>query len=638
MQMTNNIVIFSGGRGTKHIQSALIGSNVNLTFIVNGYDSGLSTGLARKNYEGLLGPSDFRKSVSGILELGGESDRKIAQILESRDILCMGPRALSFIDNQLRDVDFERADFIHKSVEIFVNTQPVISGSLDLKDFALGNAVFVGHFIKQGSNFNLAQETFSGLLLKNFPNVKILNVSNGEDLWLVALSKNYATVDEGTIVQSFPLEPIEQLALINRSMFLSLEQEYGYWKKFDSNLHGLIADNKVTPKANISALQAIEASDLIIYGSGTMHSSILPSFLTHDVVNSITNNERAIKSLFVNGERDTDFALSEDVENLIRKFLKFVPASKGKPLTDIVFLRESWDKADFEIPMNGLLNDVNVIRVKSSDNRLYTSSSSFRVIANILVSRFGVQLLPTKEIVSVISPILDERSRIQDFLSVIESNTVVRGKLVENILVDGGSVDGTYEYLESHFSNEIFTYPESKKLGRFAAINCGLDKARGDVVLIYPADLEYEFDVMRDIMKMLEVYPDALITTTRASGVLASLNLAKVYSGRKRLYWLSRLGGQVISFFLSIKVGQAITDPFTSVFGGKQELLRKIVPDRGDVSGFVNMILNCKKMGVEIIQVNVNYSPRGVSDGKKTNLKQGLLGLVATLGYLFKKH
>ena len=42
-------------------------SNVELFLLINGYDDGLSTGIARRALGKMLGPSDFRKNITYIL-------------------------------------------------------------------------------------------------------------------------------------------------------------------------------------------------------------------------------------------------------------------------------------------------------------------------------------------------------------------------------------------------------------------------------------------------------------------------------------------------------------------------------------------------------------------------------------------
>ena len=72
-----NVVLFSGGRGSRVLSKDLITNpRVNLTIAINGYDDGASTGEVRRFLKDSLGPSDFRKNASrmaGALQSCGSS-------------------------------------------------------------------------------------------------------------------------------------------------------------------------------------------------------------------------------------------------------------------------------------------------------------------------------------------------------------------------------------------------------------------------------------------------------------------------------------------------------------------------------------------------------------------------------------
>src|SRR5687768_10513226 len=63
------VVLFSGGRGSRALAQQLVGSDrVDLTLVINGYDDGASTGEVRRFLGDCLGPSDFRKNASRVAE------------------------------------------------------------------------------------------------------------------------------------------------------------------------------------------------------------------------------------------------------------------------------------------------------------------------------------------------------------------------------------------------------------------------------------------------------------------------------------------------------------------------------------------------------------------------------------------
>ncbi len=80
-----NVVIFTGGNGNanliKHLKDIPF---VNLSLLINGYDDGLSTGIIRSANRGMLGPSDFRKNFTYIIDDFTESNRNIKRLFEHR--------------------------------------------------------------------------------------------------------------------------------------------------------------------------------------------------------------------------------------------------------------------------------------------------------------------------------------------------------------------------------------------------------------------------------------------------------------------------------------------------------------------------------------------------------------------------
>ena len=63
------IALFSGGSGNIRFVNLINNlPGVELSILVNGYDDGKSTGEIRKYIPGILGPSDFRKNISHLID------------------------------------------------------------------------------------------------------------------------------------------------------------------------------------------------------------------------------------------------------------------------------------------------------------------------------------------------------------------------------------------------------------------------------------------------------------------------------------------------------------------------------------------------------------------------------------------
>src|SRR4029077_13348579 len=82
----------------------------------------------------------------------------------------------------------------------------------------------------------------------------------------------------------------------------------------------IIARNETFPGLNPHARQALEKADVIIYGPGTQHSSLLPSYLTQGAAAAIAGNKSADKIFIANIHRDADIQ-ADDANDLADKFM-----------------------------------------------------------------------------------------------------------------------------------------------------------------------------------------------------------------------------------------------------------------------------------------------------------------------------
>ena len=81
----HKVVIFCGGSGSESIIRYFSEQkNIDLTLLINAYDDGKSTGEIRKRISGLLGPSDFRKNLSYLINFFSNEQRNLKKIFEFR--------------------------------------------------------------------------------------------------------------------------------------------------------------------------------------------------------------------------------------------------------------------------------------------------------------------------------------------------------------------------------------------------------------------------------------------------------------------------------------------------------------------------------------------------------------------------
>ena len=215
------IVVFSGGRGTKAVQESLSGiDNVRVTYLINGYDSGLSTGEVRRLIPGMLGPSDFRKALSGIsVSYRTEHAASLSSVFEFRLPLDYSEANLHFHRlgaygdclKYINEVDPKlpltlALDLVEKITKFATYAHENPQAGFDPCDLALGNAYFGGAFLET-SSFNEALDCAKNYL--RFPKMLTFSTSPKETTcgWLFQLLIQTFALRRGTLSPWHHLRP-----------------------------------------------------------------------------------------------------------------------------------------------------------------------------------------------------------------------------------------------------------------------------------------------------------------------------------------------------------------------------------------------------------------------------------------------
>jgi glycosyltransferase involved in cell wall biosynthesis len=104
--------------------------------------------------------------------------------------------------------------------------------------------------------------------------------------------------------------------------------------------------------------------------------------------------------------------------------------------------------------------------------------------------------------ISVITPSFNSSTTIRE---TIESVIEQQYPLLEHIVIDGGSTDGTLDILRSY---PHLTWLSEKDEGHYHAMNKGIQRSHGDVVAILNADDCYRPGALRKIGEAFQSHPD----------------------------------------------------------------------------------------------------------------------------------
>lgn len=297
-----NVVLFTGGNGNanliKHIKDI---SYVNLSLLINGYDDGLSTGVIRRANYGMLGPSDFRKNFTYILDDFTIENRNLKGLFEHR-LSDDESKNLLVSPKEIIPQLIQSTYFLEKNVAIFIEKYFDLGVSKlleytkkfeDLNGFSVGN-IIIGGLFAQTHDFNKALE----ILTTQFElTAKLINVSTSDDSKLVAFDAEGQFLRNEADIVSYPGDkPLSDFYLLPLATLESLKDQIQYTKNEIQVL-------SVVPSMSEEAIHAIQGADLIIFGSGTQFSSLLPSYR---ICKSHLIHTKAKKIFIVNNDFDSD--------------------------------------------------------------------------------------------------------------------------------------------------------------------------------------------------------------------------------------------------------------------------------------------------------------------------------------------
>ncbi len=296
-----NVVLFTGGSGNANLIRYIKDlSYVNLSLLINGYDDGLSTGTIRSANYGMLGPSDFRKNFTYILDSFSESNLNIKKIFNHRlsqdecHLLLKNKEELFEHLTGKKILEEESKNFI--KIHFYSGVEKLLSYTNEaslLIDFNVGN-IIIGGLHRENQDFNAALRSLTDFFDLN---ASLINVSEDDDSKLVAFDKNSLFLsNEADIVNYKGDKPLDKFFLLPLDKFNSLDSDTTYQPE------EINAFSK-TPIISNQAKKAIKHADVLLFGSGTLFSSLLPSYR---ICKNEINSSNAKKILIVNNDYDND--------------------------------------------------------------------------------------------------------------------------------------------------------------------------------------------------------------------------------------------------------------------------------------------------------------------------------------------
>jgi glycosyltransferase involved in cell wall biosynthesis len=223
-------------------------------------------------------------------------------------------------------------------------------------------------------------------------------------------------------------------------------------------------------------------------------------------------------------------------------------------------------------------------------------------------------------LLSVIVPCYNERATVAELLRRVKEVPIDK----EIIVVDDKSTDGSKDVVAGLAAQwpEIRHILQDVNQGKGAAIRRGIAEARGEIVLIQDADLEYDPEEYPKLVQpIIDGHADAVFGS-RFEG----------HPRRVMLYW-HRIGNTFLTFLSNMTTNLDLTDMETCYKAFRRDVIQSIRLNSNRFGIEPEITAKLAKRGYRIFEVPISYYGRDYWEGKKINWKDGFSAIWTILRY-----
>lgn len=230
---------------------------------------------------------------------------------------------------------------------------------------------------------------------------------------------------------------------------------------------------------------------------------------------------------------------------------------------------------------------------------------------------------------SIIIPAYNEATTINLVLDKI-NQTELDEIEKEIIIVNDCSTDETKSLIQDHQKKnpnlEIHYFEHKVNQGKGAALQTGISKANGEYLVIQDADLEYDPNEYRDLLKPVVLGVADVVYGSRFMG----------NNPHRVLFFWHTIGNRFLTFLSNISTNLNLTDMETCYKLFRTDLIQSIKLNEKrfgfepEVTAKISRIPN-----VRIYEVGISYYGRTYAEGKKIGWKDGFRAIYCILKYGF---
>lgn len=228
-----------------------------------------------------------------------------------------------------------------------------------------------------------------------------------------------------------------------------------------------------------------------------------------------------------------------------------------------------------------------------------------------------------KAVLSVVMPAYNEKNTILKIIDKVLSLDIVK----ELIVVDDNSTDGTRELLkDTRFDDRVKVLFHEKNMGKGASLRTGFQNVSGDIVVIQDADLEYDPNELRDLLKPIEDGMADVVYGSRLSGGKPQ----RVY-----MFW-HMVGNNFLTLLTNFLYNSTLSDMETCYKMFKKRVIDNITIRSDGFSVEPELTAKIlKNKNLRVYEMPISYYGRNYAEGKKISWRQGISAIFILMKYKF---
>ena len=251
------------------------------------------------------------------------------------------------------------------------------------------------------------------------------------------------------------------------------------------------------------------------------------------------------------------------------------------------------------------------------------SISELRVAEKVLAGKSLNSFL-----ISIILPSFNEEKWLVPLLNDLKDLQTYKDDVFEIryeiIFVDDGSTDNTINVLNAY----DFKYIYQSNQGKGSAVKNGVQKAKGDYILVLDADGEYLVSDIQNFAKEIAMNP---LVTVYGSRYLSIDKKGIRLLPLENQSILNLYFNYILSLIIYLRYRVQISDPLTGLKLYSREIYNWINPKTVGFETDHEISLELIRCKIPIIEIPVKYLPRTKAQGKKISYKDAFKALLLWL-------